>query len=503
MNQEQENLQKSKFDDIYTEGEIICENYKKNKIKFFAKFFVFILIFAIIGLTLFSGKPSEKSSASKSFSWLSNFSLVGQLRQLAVSSDRKLKGEDSGRINILLLGIGGKNHDGGTLTDTMMIVSIEPTTKKVAMISIPRDLTVPIEGMGWRKINSVNAYAEKENPGSGGLAASQSVSQIFNLPIDYYLRVDFEAFAKIIDELGGVDVTVENLLDDYKYPILGLEDDPSYYARYEHLHVEPGPQHMDGSLALKYARSRHALGVEGTDFARAKRQQIIIEGVKEKLFSMNILFKPTLISNIINTYQEHVSTNLQIWEMVKLWGLVKETKKDQIINKVLDNSVGGLLIDKRGEDGAYILTPKSGDFSQIQYMISSIFGNAPSEVKKEVLNEQATIELRNGTWINGLANKASTDLESYGFVVTGIGNASQRNFQKSVIYDLTNGAKTQSLTLLKNKTQANISFGLPEWLATDLAKEKTDNPDKKNPDFVLVLGQSADSTSSGVQNKTE
>jgi len=503
MNQELETPPKSRFDDIYTEGEIIKEEFTRNKLRFFGKFFIFTLIFAIVGLTMFSSKGSGTGQKKEGLNWLNNFSLVGQLRQLAESSDRKLKGEERDRINILLLGIGGKNHDGGFLTDTMMIVSVQPSTKKVAMVSIPRDLTVPIEGMGWRKINSVSAYAEKENPGSGGLAASQSVSQIFNLPIDYYLRVDFEGFSKIIDELGGVDITVDNLLDDYRYPILGSEDNPDFYSRYEHLHVEPGLQHMNGSLALKFARSRHGVGVEGNDFARAKRQQKIIEGVKDKLFSMNVLFKPTLITNIINTYQEHVSTNLQIWELVKLWGLVKETKKDQIINKVLDNSASGLLVDRRGEDGAYILTPRSGDFSQIQYLISSIFGNAPSEVKKEILDEQATVELRNGTWINGLANKASTDLESYGFTIAGIGNASQRNFQKSVIYDLTNGAKPQSLALLKNKTQANISFGLPEWLATDLALGKADNPNKKNPDFVLILGQSADSTGSGAANKAE
>lgn len=478
------------------------ESKPRKKSGLIIKFSIFITIFALIGLTLFSNAGTKKTGEKNGSDWFSNFSIVGQLKQLAESSDRKLKGEDSDRINILLLGIGGKNHSGGYLTDTIMLVSIQPSTKKIAMISIPRDLTVPIENMGWRKINSISAYAEKENPGSGGLAASQAISQLFNVPIDYYMRVDFEAFTKIIDDLGGVDVNVPNTLDDYKYPILGKEDSPDFYGRWEHLHVDPGMQHMDGSLALKYARSRHGYGTEGSDFARAKRQQLIIQAVKDKLFSVKTLFKPSLITKMIDNYQEHVSTNLQIWEMVKLWEISKDVKNDEIINKVLDNSPSGLLVDQKGADGAYILVPRSNDFSQIQYLISSVFTSATAETKNKLSGEQAKIEVRNGTWINGLAGKISTDLEAQGFTVTGIGNASMRNYQLSVIYDLSGNTKNSSLDLLKSQTGANIASDLPQWLSDDLAKEKL-KADYQQPDFILILGTAADVTASGVKNNAE
>ncbi|NTW22876.1 LCP family protein [Candidatus Falkowbacteria bacterium] len=499
-------IEVKKLDDIYFEESEKESKPKKKRsfFKFFFKFTIFFLIFAGIGLAAFSGFNARNNNSAKNggvvTSWLDNLGLVGQITHLAVSSDRQLKGEERDRINILLLGVGGKNHDGGWLTDTIMLVSFQPSTKRVSMISIPRDLTVPVENMGWRKINAIGAFAEKENPGSGGLAASQAISELFKVPIDYYLRVDFQGFAKVIDELGGIDVEVEKQLDDYMYPILGQEDNPNYYARYQHLSVAPGLQHMDGSLALKFARSRHGVNGEGSDFARAKRQQLVIQAVKDKLFSASNIFKPTLIGNLVGTYQEHVTTNFQVWEMVKMWDLFKNVKKEQITNKVLDNSPDGLLMDSRGDEGAYILVPRSGDFSQIEYLIANVFADAPATTVEKVVKEKVLLEIRNGTWINGLASKVSTDMEKFGFDVTSVANASMRNYQRSVIYDLTNGAKPQSLELLKEKAGANLGLELPSWLTTELNQSAKANKNFIQPDFVLVVGQSADNTKSGLVN---
>lgn len=489
-----------KLDDIiYSEAAELAEPKGFPRLKRAFKLLALIILMAVGGLAVSAGWPvktiapadNQTDKSAGSWSWFSNFSLIGQIRQLAQSSGEKLRGEDRDRINILLLGIGGKDHDGGLLTDTIMLASLRPSTKEVAFISIPRDLSVPIEGMGWRKINSVNAYAEKENPGSGGLAVSQAVGHFLNMQIDYYLTVDFAGFIKIVDELGGLRVYVDNTLDDYSYPILGRENDPDYYARWEHLHVEAGWQQMDGSLALKFARSRHGAGIEGSDFARSRRQQKILEAAKNQLLSLNVLFKPKLIASIVEAYREHLSTNLSVMEMAKLWSLFKDVKSEQIINKVLDNGPGGLLVDVMGEDGAYLLTPASGDFSQIEYLVKNIFNSAPAEVKQLVTKEEAAIEVRNGTWINGLANKAALDLEKYGFTVLYTGNSSQRNFQKSVIYDLTSGAKPESLTLLKEKTNANVAYGLPEWLKADINRASSTRNKAKQLDFVLILGEEA------------
>jgi len=492
------------------ENDKLKEFYQNEKtsprIKKIMKFLAYVLIFLFIAFIFFS--VNANISEQNSSSWFGRIPIIGQLKHLAENADKKLKGEDRNRINILLLGMGGKNHEGGYLTDTIILTSLEPSSKKVALLSIPRDLTIPMErpnssgfsGVSWRKINNVNAYAEAENPGSGGLAVSQAISDALNIPIDYYIRIDFVGFEKIVDELGGIKIYVDNTIDDYKYPIMGMETAEPYEARFEHLHIDKGWQKMDGEQALKYVRSRHALGEEGSDFARARRQQKVIQAIKEKIFSLHILFKPKLIANIINELQEHVSTNLKIWEMVKLWEMFKNIKTDNIINKVLDNSPNGLLIDLITKEGAYILTPRSGDFAEIQYLVNNIFSDAPAETKTKVTAEDTSIEVRNGTWINGLASKVALDLERYGFNVLRIGNCSRQNFQKSVIYDLTYGEKMQSLTVLKNKTNANVSFGLPQWLIDDLAKELTREKNPKQPDFILILGQDADSTKSGVEN---
>lgn len=476
------------------------ESAEPKKSKKYLKKFAYLSIFFMIVFFLFFAKASPLKQGSSP--WYNRIPLVSQIKYFAEGSDKPLKGEEKDRINILLLGIGGKNHDGGNLTDTIILASLQPSAKKVSLISIPRDMTIPMENMGWRKINNVNAYAEMKNKGSGGMAVSQAVSDILDMPIDYYVRVDFQGFINIVDKLGGLTVNVENTFDDYKYPVLGKEDAQPYSSRYEHLHFDAGRQEMDGSTALKYARSRHAYGVEGSDFARAKRQQKILSAAKEKLLSANILFKPQLIIDIIGELQDHVSTNLQMWEIIKLWDEFKNVKQEDVINKGLDNSSSGLLIDTKGEDGAYILVPRNGDFSEIQYMVKNIFSAAPAEIKSKVAVEKTTIDVRNGTWVNGIANKVSLDLEKYGFDVIRVGNCSRQDFQNSVIYDLTYGEKTESLSVLKEKTRANVSLDLPQWLADDL-KSEAKNGTQIKPDFILILGRDADSTSSGAANTAQ
>lgn len=434
-------------------------------------------------------------------SWIDNIPILGQVKHLAESADRELKGEDRDRINILLLGVGGKNHDGGQLTDTIMIASYKPSTKQIALFSIPRDLAVPIENMGWRKINTINAFAEGREPGSGGLASSQSIGHLLDEPIDYYVRVDFDGFEKIIDQVGGIDVMVDNTLDDYSYPIRGLEDDPNYNNRFEHLHVDAGWQHMNGELALKFARSRHGVGGEGTDFARARRQQKILEAVREKVLSVNTLFNPKKVTGIIGELNTNISTNLKIWEIIKLFGLVKNVKGDSIINQVLDNSPSGLLVDSVGDNGAYILSPRSGDFSEITYLFANLFGTPKSENDKESKKskEEIKVTVLNGTWINGLGSRLAVDFEQDGIDVVEIGNSSRHNFEKTVIYDLGYGAKRSSLEFLKEKTGANIAPTLPDWLKEDLAAT-TQTENKEQPDFIIILGTDADKSNSGTEN---
>jgi hypothetical protein len=295
-------------------------------------------------------------------------------------------------------------------------------------------------------------------------------------------------------------VEVENTLNDYSYPIMGREDAEPYESRFEHLHIEKGWQTMDGKLALKYARSRHAAGVEGSDFARAKRQQKIIQAAKDKLLSLNTLLNPGTLAEIVNQYQEHVDTNLKIWEIVKLWNNFKHTNSENITSKVIDNGPNGLLKDTISEQGAYLLLPRSGDFAEIQYFVHNVFSDAPNNMKTQVAKERATVEVLNGTWVNGLASQAAVDLEKYGFTVSRVGNCSQQKFNRSMIYDLTYGEKMNSLEILKEKTGAEVSFGLPDWLVDEISDEIDQEKTPIKPDFILVLGQNADASGSGAAN---
>jgi polyisoprenyl-teichoic acid--peptidoglycan teichoic acid transferase len=474
---------------------------KKNKgggKKLFLWVFSSAVVFFIFVFVLFSFRGPI---ASQTNSIINRLPIFGTLSHLVNSDDRLLKDESTGRINVLLLGIGGKDHDGPYLTDTIMLVSLDVKDKKIALLSIPRDLSIPVENTtDWTKINSIDAFAEAKTPGSGGVAASEAVSDILGVPVDYYVRVDFDGFKNIIDKIGGIDVNVENTLDDYSYPIDGQEDNPDYYARFMHLHVDKGMQHMDGTLALEFARSRHAGGAEGSDFARARRQQLVLQAVKDKLLSANVLFNPVLVSQIISELTDHITTNFQVWEIVKAWTMFKDVGRDSIISKVIDNSPGGLLYQTINAAGEYVLLPNNGDFSQVQYLAQNIFSQPPEQTTADVATDQASLEILNGTWINGLANQASTDLQKYGFKIVAVANSSRQNFTTSVIYDLTLGKKMDSLSVLKAKTGATVTFDLPDWLQADLSAQLNKDPGQEKPDFVLVLGQDADKTSSGTAN---
>lgn len=456
-----------------TDDELLASSKKRKKLTIYV---VTILVVALV----FSGKVIMSSSSATS--WIPGLGFFNNIKKFVPIADKQLIGEDKDRVNILLLGMGGENHDGGYLTDTIMLASLKPSTKQVALVSVPRDLTAPVSG--WRKINSVNAYAEKENPGSGSAVTTKAIDELLQTPITYYVRVDFTGFERIIDEIGGVEVNVENSFDDYTYPIKGREDNPDYYSRFEHLHFDAGLQKMDGSRALKYARSRHALGSEGSDFARARRQQLLMEAVKERLLSRQTLLNPVVLSKLITEFNKDVSTNLNTWEMLRVWNLFKDVKKEQIINKVLSDAPDGYLISGKGQDGAYILTPRSGNFSEIQNMVQTIFETNTVAPVVEPINDNAKVFIANGTWVAGLASKTATTLGEYKFETVGTGNAVERNYEQTVVYDLSAGEKNESLAALKKLTGATQAFNSPSWLE----EYKTGN---KESDFLLILGTDA------------
>jgi polyisoprenyl-teichoic acid--peptidoglycan teichoic acid transferase len=460
-------------------NDFVSPEIKKTKKKF-----RLIASFLIVVFLIFSGKVIMSSPQANN--WLQEHTFLGKIKYLSESSERPLLGEKEDRINILLLGIGGQGHDGPNLADTIMLASLKPSTQEVALISFPRDLTMPVEGLNtWRKINSLNAIGETRGEEQGANFTSLNLAKTFNINIDYYIRVDFDSFINIIDILDGITVDVQNTLSDYKYPIFGEEDNPDYYSRYEHLYIEKGEQKMNGDLALKFVRSRHASGIEGNDFARAKRQQLVLEAIKQDLLNQEMLLKPNTISKVIKELDKGINTNLNVWELIRLWNLFKDVNQNNITNFVFNDAPNNYLRASRGEQNAFILIPKNGSFNEMQRVIKNIFKDEENLVEKmlddEIIENKVKVSVINGTWTTGLAANTAESLERAGFEIIDVSNANQRDYQTNKVYDLSFGGYNTELEKLLEIIEAEIAFDAPPWL-NDYKEE-----DKKS-DFILLLG---------------
>jgi LCP family protein required for cell wall assembly len=221
--------------------------------------------------------------------------------------------QTDGRTNILLLGMSGPGHEGPDMTDTIILASVENSTGSLTLISLPRDFWVPSLKA---KVNSAFHTGFEKQATPGGLLLSKTVvSEITNQKIHYAVGLDFAVFVQIIDLIGGLTVDVPRAFDDFKYPIPGKETDPcngdpETVCRYEHLHFDSGPQIMDGSRALKYIRSRQSADLtEGTDFARSRRQILVIQAVKQKLMSPGIVRHPKIYLQLVSLLKANLVTD--------------------------------------------------------------------------------------------------------------------------------------------------------------------------------------------------
>lgn len=341
------------------------------------------------------------------------------------------------RINILLLGIAGGAHAGSNLTDTIIVASYDLKTNQVFFFSIPRDLWLPALKS---KANAVYQTGLSDNNGLG--LAKVIFGNVVGLPISYALRVDFRGFVAAIDATDGIEVLVEKPFDDYLYPIDGKENDlcgneeveqdfneeeakklnidpgkrkvlitpdgqiatdsaeedkgiKYFNCRYEHITFEKGQMRMGGAIALSFVRSRHGTNGEGSDFARAKRQQKVIEAIRNKILSLGTLASPSKITELLNVLGKSVDTDVSIKDAVELYKLSK--KLDKSYHFVLDNSERvkvpdgrkSLLIHPPAADygGAYVLISQDDDFSIVQEYVRKV-------LKGEITEYDATASAR-------------------------------------------------------------------------------------------------------------
>ncbi|KKU11685.1 MAG: Cell envelope-related transcriptional attenuator [Parcubacteria group bacterium GW2011_GWC2_45_7] len=422
---------------------------------------IFLIINAAIGGYLIAAELGFKPGV-----------ILAHLKALTLAREKMLKGEETNRINILLLGMGGVGHEGATLTDTIIVLSLRPSDKKIGRLSIPRDLLVKTPSRGLGRVNSINAYAELEAPGTGAAAVAQTLSEIIDQPIHYYIRLDFKAFKEIIDTVGGIEVTVERAFYDPLYP------DENY--GYSPVSFQAGHAAMNGETSLKFARSRHGTNGEGSDFARSRRQQKILLALKERFLSFDVLLRPQRLKSILESLSSNIQTNVAFWEGVRLTKLLKNLDQNDVITRVIDDGPEGVLV-ARQYNGAFMLEPRNGDWSEVRRIATELINQnetIPSSAPKNA--ETTLLEIQNGTNIPGLAAKTKSELETIGFRIAEVGNAETRDVQNTLIYDLTSGRKNPALEKLKQKLNAQIADGRPTRLLSQRAV-----------DFIVILGQNA------------
>jgi len=294
--------------------------------------------------------------------------------------------------NFLLLGYGGRGHDGGYLSDVLMLVSVDKVNKQVTLTSVPRDLwvTIPVQSDKKQnyKINAAYAIGQddrnyplkepqyKGNFG-GGTLSKRVIEDTLGLDIKNFAAVDFESFKNIIDLLGGVDVDVPKSFDDYFYPVKGLENETCGYSgeqiaefhakysgfelekqflcRYEHLHFEKGKTHMDGTTALKFVRSRHS-SEYGGDFARGERQNAVLFAAGDKFLS---LYAAKNADAIYKEFKNLVVTDLDATAFKTLFGVFGDLGSYKV--KHVGLSVDNVLKASTSANGQFILISKEGE----------------------------------------------------------------------------------------------------------------------------------------------
>lgn len=298
-----------------------------------------------------------------------------------------LRGEAEGRINVLLLGRAGEHYPGKNLTDTVIIMSIDTTTKKVALLSLPRDLFVPIVGSDYNtKLNSLYQYGLSQNEGVTPL--EQTIEHITGAPLHYFITLDFDGFEKIVDTLGGISLEVTRDLYDPRYP-------GKNYS-YETFEIKKGWQTLDGATALKYVRERHS-DPEG-DFGRAKRQQQVIQALKNKAFSLGTLTNIVAINRLIDTLGESIKTDIAVEDMARFLELIQTLDTQNVTATVIDAwKKESLLrvshIDVGGVT-AFILVPRVGNWSELKEASNNIFHRDEQEKRKQAITaEQPTLRL--------------------------------------------------------------------------------------------------------------
>jgi LCP family protein required for cell wall assembly len=286
---------------------------------------VFVVRFAVRGndgnTTVASAPRIEPTSIIYSGAGEAGGALEGNSLELTAA-----KWNGTERFTVLVMGLDKRPGESGSVfrTDSMMLISFDPVGNSIGILSIPRDLYVEVPYAGLHRINAAYVIGELEFPEGGPSLSMQTVQYNFGIRVNEYVTVDFNTFISVIDAIGGVEIEVEREITDYAYPTFDYGT--------ETFHVDAGWQTMNGTTALKYARTRHA----SDDIDRARRQQQVLYGVRDKVTSLGIVDDlivqaPFLYANINNG----IDTGLSLDQMIQLALWAADVPRENIKSDVV------------------------------------------------------------------------------------------------------------------------------------------------------------------------
>ncbi|MGH7195106.1 MAG: LCP family protein, partial [Candidatus Saccharimonadales bacterium] len=383
-----------------------------------------------------------------------------------------LKGEGSGRVNVLLMGRGGPSHDGPDLTDTMMVASIDPINHKAVLLSLPRDLWVNVPNAGVMKLNAVwetgeFQYLGEQKPGStdpkaiqaGFNLVDQAVGNVLGLNVDYNVIVNFQAFQQSVDTVGGVTVDVPSALVD---PTMAWENSNNP------LLAKKGVQHFNGSQALLYVRSRET----SSDFARGQRQRAVLVALKSKIVTLGTLSNPEKISKLLSSLGDNVQTDLTFNNAQRLYQITRRITGANTTSLDLDSG-SHPYVTTGNVDGQSIVLPKAGLFNY-----AAIHQFVSLQLKDPfILEEHAKVLILNGTLIPDLAVRKAKELKVYGYNVTQTGNTPSSDWTKTTLIDLSGNKYKYTKHYLERRFKQTAASSMPDpTIQTNGA------------DFVIIVG---------------
>jgi LCP family protein required for cell wall assembly len=381
--------------------------------------------------------------------------------------------DGAGRVTVLLLGLDYRDWSQGSdasRSDTMILLSLDPLTRTAGILSIPRDTWVEIPGWSHAKINTAFYLGDAHKlPGGGPGLAVKTVEEFLGVPVNYYAVIDFAAFVRFIDEIGGVKIDVP---EEITVDLLG--DGSSTIKK-----LKPGVQVLPGEWALAYARNRKTAS---GDFDRARRQQQVILAIRDRVLDFDLL--PTLIQKAPDLYQEissGIRTNLPLDDAIKLALLAKEVPQENIKQGVLGK---GYMVFGRSPDNLSINIPIPDKVSLLRDEIFSTSGAVgpltPGSTQQQMAAEGAKLAVYNGSRVSDLGRRTAEYLSKQGAQVVQVDDADQA-YAATTLID-----HTGSPYLLKYLT---------DLLGVNGSRIKLDyNPDSP-VDVELYLGYDAEATS--------